>query len=72
MYNNNILYAFYRSKLILCLFIYYKFIFILGNCTNEISTWKLDQEIEMSNDVENVLALNSKITVHNDFVNGVR
>lgn len=55
-----------------CIFIMILFIFILGNCTGEISTWKLEQEIEMSNNVENVLALNSKITVHNDFVNGVR
>lgn len=44
----------------------------LGNCTGEISTWKLDQNIENSDGVESVLTLNSKISVHNDCVNGVR
>jgi len=44
----------------------------LGNCTGEISTWKLDQNIEKSDGVESVLTLNSKIPVHNDCVNGVR
>jgi len=44
----------------------------LGNCTGEISTWKLDQNIEKSDGVESVLTLNSKISVHNDCVNGVR
>lgn len=45
---------------------------ILGNCTGDISTWQLDQKIEVSNDIETVLALNSKISCHNDCVNGVR
>lgn len=44
----------------------------LGNCTGEISTWKLDQNIEKFDGVESVLSLNSKISVHNDCVNGVR
>jgi len=44
----------------------------LGNCTGEISTWKLDQNIEKSDGVESVLTLNSKISVHKDCVNGVR
>lgn len=44
----------------------------LGNCTGEISTWKLDHNIEKSDGVESVLPLNSKISVHNDCVNGVR
>jgi len=54
----------YEISLILILF--------LGNCTGEISTWKLDQNIEKSDGVESVLTLNSKIPVHNDCVNGVR
>lgn len=44
---------------------------VSGNCTGEISTWKLDQNIEKSDGVESVLTLNSKIPVHNDCVNGV-
>ncbi|XP_015363453.1 PREDICTED: telomerase Cajal body protein 1 [Diuraphis noxia] len=44
---------------------------VSGNCTGEISTWKLDHNIEKSDGVESVLPLNSKISVHNDCVNGV-
>jgi len=44
---------------------------VSGNCTGDISTWQLDQKIEMCNDAENVLPVNSKISVHNDCVNGV-
>lgn len=47
-------------------------ILILGNCTGDISTWQLDQKIEISDEAETVLTLNSKISVHNDCVNGVR
>ncbi|KAL4098819.1 hypothetical protein QTP88_023347 [Uroleucon formosanum] len=44
---------------------------VSGNCTGEISTWKLDQNTEKSDGIERVLTLNSKIPVHNDCVNGV-
>ncbi|XP_025419867.1 telomerase Cajal body protein 1 isoform X3 [Sipha flava] len=44
---------------------------VSGNCTGDVSTWKLDQNIEMPEGVECVLALNSKIPAHNDCVNGV-
>lgn len=47
-------------------------IFISGNCTGEISSWQLDQKMELCDGVESVLTLNSKISVHNDCVNGVR
>lgn len=48
------------------------FIFISGNCTGQISSWQLDQKIELCDGVESTLTLNSKISVHNDCVNGVR
>jgi len=48
------------------------YIFILGDCSGNISTWKLDQKIETPNLTESVLSLNSNIRAHNDCVNGVR
>jgi len=44
---------------------------VSGNCTGDIRTWQLDQQIDISDEAESVLTLNSTISVHDDCVNGV-
>ncbi|XP_050443438.1 telomerase Cajal body protein 1 [Adelges cooleyi] len=44
---------------------------VSGNCTGEISTWRLDDKINSEENSESVLELNSKILIHDDCVNGV-
>jgi len=62
----------YNTNISIIINLYNIFVFILGDCTGNICTWQLDQKIEMCHDTENVLTLNSKMSAHNDCINGVR